>query len=191
MFNDWKTTNPTINWREYWYGLLKQHIELYRKLDFQLICLKSRDKRPVKGVHWDQRTLTYENALILMSEKMNLGVNLAKSELMVIDWDTRRLHQDLIQFLDLTMSAITPRGWHIYFKRDKIYENEQFDKVRDIVSGKGDMFRGGLEPQYTLVPLSLVTPKGKYGDDIGPAKCYEWVNMKELKPFSSFMEEFI
>lgn len=171
IFQEWKKTNPETSWKIYWKLCLNDHIDLYEILGWDLICIARNDKLPVSKVHWTKRTLTYNNAYKLLDENMNLGVNLKTSKLIVADIDDRNIPESLKPYIDQTMSAITPHGYHIYFEYDvepvKIKKGDEIDFGFTGKSG----FRGGNNgTQYTVLPISHVLtqeyPKPLY---------YEWL----------------
>jgi hypothetical protein len=178
IFQAWKRTNPNTNWRTHWDNQLKDCVDLFEKLNWKLLCISRGGKRPVKGVKWTERDLTYDNALILLQKKMNLAVNLKKSKLIIADCDDRNIPSKLMPYFYKTISVISPHGYHLYFSYDIEVDNETLHELC-VVFNKPNLFRGGKnQPQYVLVPLSCVTKK-----------YYEFINTSNLMDFSKFIED--
>lgn len=174
IFRSWKASKPSTSWREYWKTHLRDHIRLYEKLGWKLICLGYDSKIPVKDVHWQLRNLSYENAYTLFSKKMNIGVNLTASKLIVIDVDSRTIPLEFTPFLEKkeTMSAVSPHGYHIYFEYD--VNEQEFAELAKNLNISVSMFRGGNNrSQYTVLPPSHVE-----------RKYYEWLCTDRLMKFS-------
>lgn len=181
-FEAWKGTDKiSKSWGEYWDRHLKETIDIYEKLDWKLICLGHDSKLPVSGVHWNVRSLTYPNALTLIRKKMNLGVDLSKSKLIVADIDENVIPSGLEPFINRTMSAITTSShFHIYFKYDNFASKEALSKLASDLGGKNYLWRGcPNKSQYTVLPPSCVDKK-----------YYEWLNASELMNLSKLMEEY-
>ena len=164
-----------MRWREYWDNQLTEHVRLYEKLGWKLICLDYDSKIPVKGVNWTRRSLTYENALILFKKKMNIGLNLFASKLIVAEIDGRIIPDLLKPFFRKTMTALTPRGYHIYFKYDTEIDGRMLPFK--------ELWRGcPNKSQYTVLPLSHVSSE-KHGYHM---RYYEWLSKDRLMKFSDF-----
>lgn len=199
IFQDWKQTGDiNIRFREWWCSEWMKHINFYEKMNMFLIPIAPREKKPFRDYNWDADPLDYNKAYEYVYKDVNIAVVLEKSNLIAIDWDKRHLPNQLKMFLDKTLSAITPRGWHIYFRPTETKE-EEYETMRKIVDGSGDMFRFSI--QYILLPLSIVSnvctcgKRISYYDDFCPKcgkktdrhpkpKCYEWVNMIEPISFN-------
>lgn len=206
IFNEWtKICDTTIRFREWWHSQWMKNIDFYEKMNMFLIPIAPREKKPFRDYNWDEKPLDYNKAYEYACKDVNLAVVLEKSNLIAIDWDKRKLPEQLETFLNHTLSAITPRGWHIYFRPTETTE-EQYENMRKCVNGSGDMFRFSI--QYILLPLSIVSnvcgcgrrityyedfcPKcGKKIDRHPRPKCYEWVNMVEPISFKELKEVLI
>lgn len=205
IFLEWIKTNPTIRFHDWWIQEYVNLLNFYFKHEWYLIPIAYRDKKPLANYSWDKKRLTYEDAFKYVEQDLNMAVVLEYSELIAVDWDNRQLHKLLIPFLSKTLSAITPRGYHIYFKatdeKDTVY-----DKMRTLVNGKGDMFRGGI--QYCLLPISIVAQLCSCGHKLNPTdkfcnkcgkkvftyrspKVYEWLNLVEPISFTEFKKELL
>lgn len=206
IFCEWKEIGDvTIRFREWWNSRWLEHINFYEKMNMHLIPIAPRDKKPFRDYDWDKNPLDYNKAYEYVCKDVNLAVVLEKSNLIAIDWDKRKLPDQLKMFLDRTLSAISPRGWHIYFRPIETTE-EEYELMRKSVNGVGDMFRFSI--QYILLPLSIVSnicvcgrrinfydvfcPRcGKKIDRHPRPKCYEWVNMIEPISFKELKDVLI
>jgi hypothetical protein len=154
-------------WTEYWDNQLKASVEVCEKFNFKLIGISHNSKIPVKGVIWTDRDLSYENAYILLKKKMNIGVNLLKSKLIVADIDEHIMPVGLEPFaMNRTLCVISPHGYHVYFYFDTPdIDNDFLINLADKLGGTSNMWRGGInKAQYVLLPLSCVD-----------TKLYEWL----------------
>ncbi len=197
IFNEWiRTGDTTIRFRDWWCNEWEKHINFYEKMNMYLIPIAPREKKPFRDYDWDKKPLDYNTAYDYACKDVNLAVVLEKSNLIAVDWDKRKLPHELKELLNMTLSAITPRGWHIYFTPTETTD-EEYESMRKKVNGSGDMFRYSI--QYILLPLSVVSlacvcgrrinffedfcPRcGKKIDKHPRPKCYEWVNL--IKPIS-------
>lgn len=173
IFQEWKKSpdSKIQKWREYWEEQLFKHVELYRKLNWKLICLGYDSKIPVKGVHWTKQSLSYENALHLFRDKMNIGLDLFKSNLIVFEIDDIKIPEFLKGFMDKTMTVRSPRGFHVYFNfNKKIVRGMLDDKFKGLWRGCPN------DSQYTVLPLSHVSKVDEVsGKEIYHHKYYEWI----------------
>lgn len=177
-FQDWMRTNPDTDWGTYWDSQLRECVALYEKYGWKLLPIAKNQKIPVKGVHWTQVELTYGEALHLLQEKMNLAVDLRRSELIVCDIDNRIIPDNLVPFTSKTISVISPRGYHIYFHYDKSFNKKVTSQICKKL-GREQLFRGGENKnQYVLVPLSCVDNK-----------LYEFIYTSRLMDFSKFVDQ--
>jgi hypothetical protein len=181
QFEAWKGTDKVSkSWGEYWDNHVRDTIKIYEKLNWSLICLSWNTKTPVKGVHWAKRTLEYKDAYTLMMKKMNLGINLYNSQLIVADIDDNKIPTGLVPFINKTMSAITTSShYHIYFDYDIDLSKEKLNKLAlELGYEKPELWRGGNnKAQYTVIPLSMVNKK-----------YYEWIYSDNLMSLSELME---
>jgi hypothetical protein len=190
---------------DYWLPKWTEHLELYEKWGFSIIPIAARTKKPFLGWAWADKELPYDRALELVAKDINIAVVLGKSNLILIDWDTRKLPEQLKMFLNKTLAAISPHGYHLYFRPTEETETT-YEKMRKAVKGKGDMFRGDI--QYVLLPLSVVANtcscgnRIEFSDQFCPKcarkitfhpepKCYEWVNLQEPISFKELKKAII
>jgi len=181
IFVEWKATNPKENFRSFWKKQWKREIDFYEELGLTLIPLAIRKKRPMKGYSWDKKPIDYKRAFELVCKDLNLGVILQESKLLAVDWDKPILHDILIDWATRTLTAKTPRGWHLYFKADNSIKHADFDRLRQFFSGNSDMFRYSI--QYCLLPLSIVKKENE------KPQVYEWINRTEPCAFNKFLRE--
>jgi hypothetical protein len=178
-FESWKGTDKVSkSWREYEARQNEDTIKLYKKLGWKLIAITRDNKRPVKGVKWSERTLTYNNALTLLNKKMNLAVKLDDSNLTVADIDDNKVPISLKPCVDRTISVITKSNhYHIYFNYDADYDKSDLNKLSTRLNVSKTMWRGlPNKSQYTLVPLSCVDKR-----------YYEFVGSNSLMNLSELM----
>ena len=209
MFEEWNNSEHEYlegGFREYWNNKWKEHLELYKQWGLFVFPIVPRIKRPLSGWSWTEKPLDWDTALEYVSKDLNLAVVLGNSNLFLIDWDTRTIPQQLYDFLSKTLCAISPRGWHIYFRPSEETE-ETYNKIRKVLGGKTDMFRGDMH--YALLPLSVVAPTcphcgnriyyydnfcrgcGKKCGTHPKPKIYEWINMHEPISFEELKKAII
>jgi hypothetical protein len=179
MFEAWKGTDKVSkSWREYAEKQNQATVKLYEKLNWKLIAISHNSKLPVKGVKWKERTLTYDNALMLLNENINLAVKLDVSNLIVADIDSNVIPNSLKPYIDKTISVITKSShFHIYFNYDKPYNKSDLNKLSIKLGISKTLWRGlPNKSQYTLVPLSCVDKK-----------YYEFIGNKNLMNLSELV----
>lgn len=185
LFVEWKSTSPKTTWTEHLNSLHHEHVEMYEKLEWKLLCCGYDSKEPVKDVKWNERTLSYDNALILFTKKMNIAVNLKKSGLIVAEIDDRNVPPYLKQFMDKTITTMTPRGYHIFFKYDVNFNKNQLIMKLRKINLDYTMFRGCPNSgQYVLLPLSHVSNE-KHGYHM---RCYKFIFKDRLMDFSKIIK---
>jgi DNA-directed RNA polymerase subunit RPC12/RpoP len=206
IFDRWKEYgDSTIRFSEWWHSEWFKNITFYEKMNMFLIPIAPREKKPFSDYNWDEKPLDYDKAYEYVCKDVNLAVVLEKSNLIAVDWDIRELPDKLKIFLNKTLSAISPHGWHIYFRPTETTEDE-YESMRKSVNGAGDMFRFSI--QYILLPLSVIAnfcvcgKRISFHDTFCPRcgkkillhprpKCYEWVNMIEPISFKELKKVLI
>jgi hypothetical protein len=185
IFKAWKLTDDSKDRRftEYWHEQLNDCVDFYEKMGFKLLCCGWNNKIPVRGVHWAERELTYENALTLLKKRMNIAVNLNHSGLITAELDEEAIpyaFDKLRPYFFRTLSVKSPHGYHLHFHYDRIFSKKTLDKLDDAF-GVEALFRGGSYNQFALVPLSCVD-----------GRVYEFINKtSDLMPFSRLVKEVL
>jgi len=150
-------TSEEKTYREY-IEELWPHVQLYRKLGFNIFPLKFKSKEPfLKWKEYQERKATEEELEKWFKDKaVNVAIICGKisGNLFVLDFDNEEVFnkafQDKEKLLNSTLAVKTGRGYHVYFKAKKPVEIIQ---ISNEVTVKG-------EGSYVVAAPSI-HPSGK------------------------------
>src|SRR3972149_1490117 len=93
---------------------ITKHLNLYRKLDLNIIPLPQNSKKP--SIKW--KKYQTEKYLGEFPENCNFGIVCGgtSDNLVVLDLDALELTDDFREYLDSTLVVKTGRGYHIYLR---------------------------------------------------------------------------
>lgn len=189
IFEDWKKTNPKTTWSVYWLDYQEKLINLYEKLNWWIVPISPIDKTPLKGFKWKNRSLIYDKIIkYYLSNKINIAVNLKKSNLIAIDLDSNKIPPVVKELIYMTYSQITRTShYHLLFKYDKKFSDKAIKELGNKITTASEFsFRGGNNEEYILISPSRLPLKEN--DNISSDKYYEFFNLDKLMNFSDLME---
>lgn len=156
VFEQWKA-NPyrdKITWTQHWENVWAQHIAMYLSMNWHLIPLAPKSKKPMQRFHWDvEKPLDQVRAMDFVRSGCNLAVVAGPSNLVILDFDSD-IPPELRDMLHLTQTVRTPRGYQFFCKSD-VGDKMTFQRyVRKLKRRFPNMDTPRTDIMYALVPPS-------------------------------------
>ena len=121
VFQSWRGTNPSINWREHAVEYHRKLLSRYEELGLYLIMIAKKTKRPESNFKWADRKESPDLLFAHLSRGGNIAVvsGYCKPKLVILDMDSHDCKEEI---LHLTLTQVTPNGYSFFLREPLIPE---------------------------------------------------------------------
>jgi hypothetical protein len=114
------------------------HFELFEKESFSLLPVQRNGKRPIETGWTSTEHKVKAEWLEWLKTGLNVGVRTGMvSNVTVLDIDTKEIPEELKQYLGKTLTQVTTKGYHLFFKYEKDLPKTRIDELKLDIENDG------------------------------------------------------